>query len=189
MSINQVRGALVCGLLLIATACQTTTVPPPTPSATPPPSTPTTSRTTPSATPTPSPSASPAEVSVRGFWSTVDEIASTTSAPPALDKLAVYGRGQAFEAWSGIVMQAYGRGEHQVGKTVILTSVAKPGATATQMVVTVCLDTSGVDVVDKDGKSLKSPDAAGRTTAVHTVEQDPKDSRWYVTTYEGRRGC
>ena len=65
-------------------------------------------------------------------------------------------------------MQAYGRGEHQVGKTVIVTSVAKPGETATQMVVTVCLDTSGVDVVDKDGKSLKSPDAAGRTT-VHTL--------------------
>ena len=130
-----------------------------------------------------------AEMSVRGFWAAVDEIAAAKDAPPDLQRLSVYGRDQAFQVWSGIVMQAYGRGEHQVGKTVVLSSSLKPGATATESVVTACLDTSAVDVVDKDGKSLKNPNAVGRTTVIHTVQQDRSDGRWYVTTYEGRQGC
>ena len=190
MSAHRVMGATAIAVLIVAAACQTTT----TPSASPSPSamsSPSVSATTPSPTPTPtpSPSASPAETSVRGFWATLDEIAAATDAPPQINKLAIYGRDSAFTLWSGIVMRAYGRGEHQVGKTVILTSTTKTGATATQVIVTVCLDTSGVDVVDKDGKSMKSPNAVGRSTAVHSVEQDLKDGRWYVMTYEGRQGC
>ena len=189
MSIKQVRGALVCVLLMIATACQTTTVPPPTPSATPQPSTPSTVASSSSPGPTPTPSATPPELSVRGFWSMVDELRAATAAPPEISKLNEYGRGQAFQTWSSVLMQGFGRGEHQVGKTSIVSASTTPGATATEYTVTVCLDSTNVDVVDQNGKSVKTPDAASRNTAVHTVTQDPKDGRWYVMTYEGRRGC
>lgn len=189
MSTNQVRGALVCAVLVLTSACQTTTTPP---SPSPVGSrsvTPSAVVTTPTPTPTPTPTLRPPELSVRGFWATVDELRAATDAPPEISKLNVYGRGPAFEAWSNILMQGYGRGEHQVGKSSIVSSSSKPGATATQYVVTVCVDTTGVDIVDKSGKSVKSPEAVARNTAVHTVEQDAKDGRWYVMTYEGRRGC
>lgn len=83
-----VRGALVCGLLMIATACHTTTVPAHLGLYA-------RSVDTHDCPSDPIGHADaiavgiPCGVSVRGFWVTIDEIASATSAPPALDKLAV----------------------------------------------------------------------------------------------------
>lgn len=192
MSTYWVRGALVCAVLVITSACQTTPTPPsPTlsPAAS---STPIPTVTTPILTPTPTPSPIPSSApmsTVQNFWATVDELRSATNAPPQVGKLTSYSRDPAARDLSSLLLQSYGRGEHQIGKTVIATASEKSGATATQVIVTLCLDTSKADVLGKDGKSVRSPDASLQNTAIHTVEQDVKDGRWYVVTYEGRRGC
>ena len=64
-----------------------------------------------------------------------------------------------------------------------------PGSDARQWIVTLCIDSSGVDVVDATGTSVVDKSAPSRSTGIYTVTQDPTMFGWFVTSYEVSGTC
>lgn len=169
-------GAVVLSLGLITGGC-TKSEPPP---VTPPPSTaaqPTSS--SPSATPTIPPAEAAAIARAKGYVAMLDKLSSNSKAN--LDELSTVARGKAADKWRQIILDDRSAGHRQTGSTKLTLISAKAGSSDQQWVVTMCLDVSGVDVVDRDGKSVVTKNRPDRVRDVLTVDQDTSSSKWFVT--------
>jgi len=107
---------------------------------------------------------------------------------PNVSLLATLARDDAYAKWGRILQSDFQTGYHQVGTTSITITNTDPGTSATEWLVSGCLDMSKADMVDKNGKSgLATP--AGRQQVKYTVDQDPKNFAWYVTKDEAGESC
>ena len=169
-------GALVLVLGLLAGGCTKSEPPQPTPTPSPP------SHSTiasPSATPTISASEAAVIARVNSYVAMLDKLSSNSKAN--LDELSTVARGKAADKWRQIILDDRSAGRRQTGSTKLTLLSAKAGSSDQQWVVTMCLDVSGVDVVDRDGKSVVSKDRPDRVRDVLTVDQDTSSPKWYVT--------
>lgn len=134
---------------------------------------------TPTSTPTP---VTPAErASQRGieFFKMLDLLAKDTT--QSIDLLHDYARGEAFDVQMKSLMQIRVDGLHQAGDVKITPLTTEPGESARQWVARYCLNVSGVDLVDANGKSHV---AAGRKPQLLQklwLDEDAKTGVWYVT--------
>jgi hypothetical protein len=177
-------GAVVLALGLLAGGCAKSEPPQPTP----PPSSPSQSPTaSPSATPTIPASGAAAITRVNSYVAMLDRLSSNPKAN--LDQLSTVARSKAADKWRQIILDDRSAGHRQTGTTKLTVVSAKGGSSAQQWVVTMCLDVSNVDVVDRDGKSVVSKNRPDRVRDVLTVDQDTSSSRWYVTQDEVTGTC
>jgi len=189
-------GAVVLALGLLAGGCTKSEPPQPTPT----PSSPSQSTTAnPSATPsqstTASRSATPsipgseaaAIARTKGYVAMLDKLSSNPKAN--LDQLSTVARGKAADKWRQIILDDRSAGRRQTGTTKLTRLSAKAGSSDQRWLVTMCLDVSNVDVVDRDGKSVVSKNRPDRVRDGLTLDQDPSSSQWYVTQDEVTGTC
>ena len=169
-------GAVVLALGLLAAGCTKSEPPQPTPT----PSSASQSATaSPSATPTIPASEAAAVARAKGFVAMLDKLSSNPKAN--LDELSTVARGKAADKWRQILLDDRSAGHRQTGSTKLTLISAKVGSSDQRWVVTMCLDVSGVDVVDRDGKSVVAKNRPDRVRDVLTVDQDTSSSKWFVT--------
>lgn len=176
--------AVVLALGLLAVGC-TKSQPPqptPTPSSASPPAT-----ASQSATPTIPTSEAAAIERTQSYVAMLDKLSSNSKAN--LDELSTVARGKAADKWRQIILDDRSAGHRQTGSTRLTLVSARAGSSDQQRVVTMCLDVSGVDVVDRDGKSVVSKNRPDRVRDVLTVRQDTSSSQWYVTQDEVTGAC
>lgn len=178
--------AVVLAFGAFAAGCAKSEPPQPTPT---PSSTSQSATASPSPTPTPTPTASEAAAiaRARGYAAMLDKLSSNPKAN--LDELSTVARGKAADKWRQIILDDRSAGHRQTGSTKLTLISAKAGSSDQQWVVTMCLDVSGVDVVDRDGKSVVTKNRPDRVRDVLTVQQDTSSSRWYVTQDEVTGTC
>jgi hypothetical protein len=114
----------------------------------------------------------------------IDELRSQDM--PDSARLATVARDSAYEKWTRVLQDDFVNGYHQTGVAVITIKSTDPGASASQWLVSGCLDVTKLDVVDKSGKTtLQHP--GGINHVIYGVDQDPTTLRWYVTneTFDG----
>ena len=171
-----------------------------------------TSPSSPSESPSPTTTRSPAseseeaaadaEAVVRDYYAVVDELRSDPASDlVGLDAVA---SSIALSSLQRMVERERGDGWHQTGRTKIVTidlqgvelnNTDADGAVAPLVLLDVCIDVSGVDVLDANGSSVA---AAGhpttgwerQTVINHDRENDPVGG-WRVSTSEtlGRQPC
>ena len=148
--------------------------------------TPTVSVPTASPTPTLSESQKATNDVVVKYRALIDQLRSQDL--PNVSLLATLARDDAYAKWGRILQNDFQTGYHQVGTTSITITSTDPGTSATEWLVSGCLDMSMADMVDKNGKSgLATP--AGRQQVKLTVDQDLKNFAWYVTKDEAGGSC
>lgn len=148
---------------------------------------------TPSQTPTPSPTTSLSA----GEQAAVDaaEVAlalyDKIAADPAADigQLTTVARDSAYLTWARRLTEYRAQGWVKTGTSERHLQGTAPGSDARQWIVTLCIDSSGVDVVDATGTSVVDKSAPSRSTGIYTVTQDPTMFGWFVTSYEVSGTC
>lgn len=148
------------------------------------PSTGTASARTVTGTPSPSPSSratarqkhSGAESAVVDFWHVIDRL----SADPKLqvEELTTVSRGSAAEQWRQNIRDYRYERVKQTGSVLVTRPVAMPSATQGLYQVSACVDVTGVDLVDRRGKSVIAAGRPPRVKYRFTVQEDEGD--WYV---------
>lgn len=91
--------------------------------------------------------------------------------------VATVARDRAAAQWRQDLVSLRSKGLTQVGDRVIVDSSAEP-TTSQQYAVTVCLDVSGVDVVDAKGKSVVPTSRPSRDENQYTVQET--SAGWFV---------
>ncbi len=136
---------------------------------------------TPSPSASPSPSEAPtdsasaqAENVIVEYWAMLDKLASEPDT--SLSDLTAVARGSARKQWQQILTRQRGQQYTQTGNVLVESAKAK-SSTAGAWDVTACLDTTKVNVVDKDGKSVRG-DGPQRVEYVYGVQRD--GGRFYV---------
>lgn len=168
--------AIVLALGLLAGGCTKSEPPQPTPT----PSSASQSATaSPSATPTILASQAVAIARAQDFVAMLDKLSSNPKAN--LDQLSTVGRGKAADKWRQIILDDRSAGHRQTGTTKLTLVSAKAGSSDQRWIVTMCLDVSDVDVVDRDGKSVVSRTRPDRVRDRLTVDQGTSSSEWFVT--------
>lgn len=168
--------ALVRQLSGVATAGAPTTLPTPgsTTSAvsTSPASTP-----SPTSTPTLSPTQADITAAVTNYYKVTDELEQKPPRDP-YKKLWTVAKGEAFDMWQDIVLQDRRNGWHGTGSTEVLSvKIGKKVANSKYRVDT-CVDVSGADLVDKNGKSVATKNRLDRPPSALVVQRVGKS--WYV---------
>lgn len=162
---------------LVLTACQGEVTPEP---SVPPTTAPTVSSSPPTASPTQTPTLSPEEEAamqaVVDFWAMRDELASDPEV--GLTRLSEVARGQALEVHRSSLVAHAGQGLRQVGSVTVTPTAVTTGDAAGLYEVTACIDVSGVNVVDVDGKSAVPPGRPDMSEYDYTVERDGE--QWFV---------
>lgn len=158
----------------------------PTPST----STPTISATpTPSASPSPTPSTVSERAAVDGIVHYLEVLDRLSAEPEAdLQELNTVASGDALAQWQYNLSQYRADGWRQIGQQIPSFMDSSPGSHAGEWFVTMCIDVSAVDVVDRDGNSVKNPDSASHLESDFRVEQGPTGD-WYVTDDQVTRTC
>ena len=158
---------------------------------------PTTSPTATSITPTvapttPTPTAlTPEEEDLRGAEQAVVALVAMTDQlgqdfTRRLDELYTVSRDQTVDTWIQILNLRRVNGQTQIGDSVLEDiQVAKNAEGLWDA--TACIDVSGVNVVDKDGKSVVSPDRPARVKYRYLIEKD--DGLFYVIEDEAVETC
>ena len=170
-----------------------TTPPPATPPSSTSPMTPSPSSTaaptsSPSTTPSPKPTSKTDEVTtaVSKYHRVLDELGQKPPRDP-YKKLFTVTRDEEFDMWQDVMIQQSFAGERQVGGTKVM--FVKHGKITKKdgqrrVVAEVCVDVSGVDMLDKKGKSVISKDRPDR--AAEKLWMVAEDGSWYV--YKSRDG-
>lgn len=173
---QQHLGAALLMLGLLAAGCTKSEPPQPTPT----PSSASQSATaSPSVTPTIPTSEAATVARAKGYVAMLDKLSSNPKAN--LDELSTVARGKAADKWRQILLDDRSAGHRQTGSTKLTLISAKVGSSDQRWTVTMCLDVSGVDVVDRDGKSVVAKNRPDRVRDVLTVDQDTSSSKWFVT--------
>ncbi|MEA5155637.1 hypothetical protein [Raineyella sp.] len=158
----------------------------PSPSPTPPKSTATS---TPPQTPTPTLSADEraAVDAAQAALALYDRLAADPMAD--VGELTTVARDSAYLTWSSWLRDYRSNGWVGHGAQSSTLQSTDPGSDARQWIVTLCVDNSQTDMVDKDGNSVVNKDAPTRTVGVYTVTQDPTMFGWFVTAFESAGTC
>lgn len=172
------RTVLLAVAVLVATSlggCVPTPEPSPTPTVTPTPSV------TPSETPTPTPTLSSTEKAaadaVLRFFHVQNRVATDDAVP--LDDLHTVAKGDLLDERLRHYQRSRANGRKQVGDAVAEVREVSAGSPTT---VLVCLDTTGADVVDSDGKSVVP--AGNPTRVLHRLTVDKVSGAVYAFTDE-----
>ena len=139
----------------------------------------------PSSTPSSDPNATGAKSAVVQFWRVIDRLSSDTEAK--LEVLTTVARGSAAAQWRQNIKDYRYERLRQIGRVVVLDPVAKPSPKKGRYNVTACIDVGGVNLVDRNGKSVV---AANRPTQVkyhYSVERDA--AKWYVVEEKATGTC
>lgn len=180
-----VAAVAVLATLLVTGCDQGTGEPTPSPTATS--ATPTVAPTTP--TPT---ALSPEEEDLRGAEQAVVSLVALTDQlgqdfTRRLDELYTVSRDQAVDTWIQILNLRRVNGQTQIGNSVVEDiQVAKNAEGLWEA--TACIDVSGVNVVDKDGKSVVTPDRPARVKYRYLIEKG-SDGGFYVIEDEAVETC
>lgn len=134
-----------------------------------------------SSTSTPSPSApatpeAEAQKAVVAYWAALDVLASDPNA--SLSDLNVVARGQALRQWQRNLTELRGQAVKQVGNSVVREPKAVFDAASSLYAVTACVDVSGVNVIDKAGKSVVLATREPRVRYTYKVQRDA--SQYFV---------
>ena len=113
------------------------------------------------------------------------------AADPTADvgELTTVARDSAYLTWSSWLRDYRSNGWVGQGAQSSTLQGTAPGADARQWIVTLCVDNSQTDMVDKDGNSVVNKDASTRTVGVYTLTQDPSMFGWFVTAFESAGTC
>lgn len=144
---------------------------------------------TPSRTPTPTPSTDSeraAVAAVVAYLGVVDRLASDPDSD--LNQLNTVATDQALAQMQHNLMQYRIEGWRQSGEQVPKFVDSTPGGTAAEWSVTMCVDVSGVDVVNREGQSVKNPDSVPRLLTDFFVQQGLTRT-WYVARDEVTETC
>lgn len=153
---------------------------------------------TPSATPTPTPSSSPTPTpSSAGEKAAADAVVSyirtydRLGADPASDliELLNVARGDALAQAQYNLTYYRGHAWRVVGDRVPVFVGSAPGSDATQWSITVCIDVTGVDVLDSTGVSVQNPDGPSSVLTDFLVNRDGSTEVWHVTKEEATGTC
>lgn len=168
---------IVVLLVALASGCSSGGEPGPTASTSPSNVSPSaTSSITPSSSATPSPSQAEkdlagAEEAVTRFWAVLDEVA--TSPEKDQNVLATVARAQALAQWQKLVADDRAAGLTQTGRSEV-GGIKGSLAGGTTFDVKACVDVSGVDVLDANGKSVVAPGRPDRQRYTYAVEKAPQ---------------
>ncbi len=161
-------------------------------------STPTPSTPTPSVsatlTPTPSPAPTPSTASEQAAVDTVVEflgVIDKLSIDPATDlnELNTVASGRALAQWMRNLMQYRVQGWRQVGEQTSTFVGSTPGSSAAQWFIRMCVDVSGLDVLDAEGVSVRPSDGSTRVLTEFEVDHQAANDTWYVATDEVKETC
>lgn len=177
-------GALVLALGMLAAGCTKSEAPPPTPTS---PSASQSATPSSSATSTIPATQAAAVARSRGYVAMLDKLRGNPKAN--LDQLSTVARAKAADNWRQVLLKDRSVGRRQTGATKLSLISAKDGSSDQQWVVTMCLDVSNVDIVDRNGKSVVSKSRPDRVRDVLTVDQDTNSSKWYVTQDKVTETC
>lgn len=182
------RMVLACGLAgLLLAGCGTpnqTTSPSPTPvqsSQTP----------TPTPTPSPTPTLSSDEQAAVDAAQAALALYDRLAADPAsgIDEMVTVARDSAYLTWATWLAQYRGNGWVGTGAQSSTVLGTEPGVDARQWIVTLCVDSSQTDMLDKDGNSVVNREAPPTVVGVYTVTQDPSSFDWFVTEFRTGGTC
>ena len=144
-------------------------------------------------TPTPSPMPTPSTASeqaaadgVVAYLRVVDKLGIDPESD--LNELNTVATGQALAQMQHNLMQYRIEGWRQTGEQVPTFVGSTAGSSAKEWSITMCIDVSGVDVVDLDGQSVKNPDGVPRLLTEFLVQQGLTDI-WYVAQDEVTATC
>ena len=183
------QGRLVGCVLTMSVAAGLTSCTEPEPQSIPSP-TPTVSAPTPSRITSPTPSAEEldlrgAEQAVSRFWRVIDRL----SADPESDltELTTVSRGPVAAQWARNINQYRYDQVTAKGRVAVRDVSASQTKDDDLFKVTACIDSSKVNLVDKNGKSVVPPDGPRRVAYDYTVEKDSQ--RWYVIKEKVTETC
>ncbi|NLH70960.1 MAG: hypothetical protein GX454_12420 [Brooklawnia sp.] len=162
-----------------------------TPNQTPSPSQTPTQSTTSSTPQTPTPTLSADEQAAVEAAQAALALYDRLAADPTADvgELTTVARDSAYLTWASWLTEYRGNG--WVGRGVQSSTLlsTEPGSDSRQWIVTLCVDNSQTDMVDRDGNSVVNRDAPPRTVGVYTLMQDPSMFGWFVTAFESAGTC
>lgn len=137
---------------------------------------------TPASTITQTPTVDPASDEERAkqavidFWRLRDRLGSHPE--ESITVLAEVARGQALDVHTSSLFSQAQERLRQEGTGVVTPIDVQPGPMTNQFLVTACLDVSGVDVVDEEGRSVVPAGRADRSAYQYTVERD--GDSWFL---------
>lgn len=148
-----------------------------------------------SATITPTPSSTPrlnsgdqaAADAATAFMRMKEKLRSDPSTK--IELLYSVARDASAEKWSKALFNDRVARRRQTGSFDLTLEGVVAGTSARQRVVSMCVDSTDVNLLDKDGKSLSNKDNPQRVVTVFTVDQDAKTFVWYVTKDEVTETC
>lgn len=125
-----------------------------------------------------------AEQAVVALVAMIDQLGQDSTR--RLDELYTVSRDQTVDTWIQILNLRRVNGQTQIGESALEDiQVAKNAEGLWDA--TACIDVSGVNVVDKDGKSVVSPDRPARVKYRYLIEKD--DGAFYVVEDEAVETC
>lgn len=140
---------------------------------------------TPTATPTPSPSTVQERAAVEGIVMYLEVLDRLASDPQAdLDELHNVAREQALAQMQSTLLQYRQDGWRKVGTQVSTFVSGTPGSSAAEWSITMCVDSTGVDIVDSAGNSVVEPGSQRRFLSEFDVQQMGESGIWFVTRDE-----
>lgn len=137
-----------------------------------------TSSTSPSTGATPPANASAADAAVHRYVEVTTRIASDPKSD--MDQLQTVARESALRQWQYDISQFRAQKQHLTGMSTLSLVKATAGSDAREWKLRYCLDVSGTDLVDANGKSVRGK-GPKRVTSDMVVVQDGADGSWYVT--------
>lgn len=158
-----------------------------TPSPSPTPTQSTTSSTPQTPTPTLSADEQAAVEAAQAALALYDRLAADPTAD--VGELTTVARDSAYLTWASWLTEYRGNGWVGRGTQSSTLLSTEPGSDSRQWIVTLCVDNSQTDMVDRDGNSVVNRDAAPRTVGVYTLTQDPSMFGWFVTAFESAGTC
>lgn len=182
---------IATGLLAVLAVCGCTPKPgDPTPTPTPQPSVTASETPTPTPTPVPSPSTDrerAATDAVLAYIKVVDKLGADPSSN--LDELNTVATLDALAQMQYILQNYRIDGWRQVGQQVPSFMAATPGSSALEWTISMCIDVSGVDVLDAQGNSVKNPDGVPRILVDYEVVESLAATQWYVALETAIETC
>ena len=158
-----------------------------TPSPSPTPTQSTTSSTPQTPTPTLSADEQAAVEAAQAALALYDRLAADPTAD--VGELTTVARDSAYLTWASWLTEYRGNGWVGRGTQSSTLLSTEPGSDSRQWIVTLCVDNSQTDMVDRDGNSVVNRDAPPRTVGVYTLTQDPSMFGWFVTAFESAGTC
>ena len=177
--------SLMPGLLWLA-ACTGGPGETPTPPVTASPSPPLLSPTPPPTSPSPvDPSEAAAQAAVVRFWKVLDRLSADPKSN--LTDIFTVARGEVADQYIQNITEYRADRVRQVGSVAVETLSAERLSKRNRYEVKVCLDVSGADIVDKDGKSTVSDKRSPRIQYAYEVLRD--SGKWYVVDEQVGKTC